>query len=94
LEQSGVTVHLDDSAKQIDLTMDVIMKMLRRENYSWSEVTRMIVCYRHAADLPLWEIYCRRHGMPEFPAVLLLCEVCRDDLLFEVELDLVSVKGC
>jgi hypothetical protein len=42
------------------------------------------------SDAPLLEEYCRAHGIPNLPVIHAHATVCRDDLLFEIELDAIG----
>ena len=83
----GHTIHVGDVRKQIELTMDVVLAILRSRGMDWKDTTRAIGYFRHAADMPLFAEYCAANKLPDMPAVISLNDVCRDDLLFELELD-------
>ena len=54
---------------------------------NFSDTTRAIAYFRHREHIPLWERYCLARRMPLLPVILTQCDVCRDNLLFEIELD-------
>jgi hypothetical protein len=56
----------------------------------WSNLTRGLAYFRDIDDLPIFDLYCEKHGVPrgvllETPAI-----VCRDDLLFELEANAIT----
>lgn len=87
IEPGGKTVHLDDIARQIDLTMEVVGAILAHQNMTWADTTRAIAYYTRKEFLPHFDAWCRDHGLGPMPVVNLLSDVCRGDLLFEIELD-------
>jgi len=87
IEPGGATVHVGDTAKQLDKTMEVVEAILKHANMSWADTTRAIAYFRFQKDIPLWQEYVKAKNLPSFPVTLAECDVCRDDLWFELELD-------
>jgi enamine deaminase RidA (YjgF/YER057c/UK114 family) len=92
IDRDGNTVHLDDIDAQIDLTMRVVHEILTSRGMDWSDVTRSL-SYVRKPDYakPLAE-YFRKHNLQDMPAVVTNNVVCRDDLLFEIEVDAVVAE--
>jgi len=86
----GATAHRGDAARQVQLTMNVVHAILRSRDMDWNHVTRMIAYFRDIADLSHFNTWCRRQELGPLPAAFAQAVVCRDDLLFEVELDAAS----
>ena len=87
IEPGGLTVHIDDTAAQIDLTMRVVAAILESRGMDWSRTTRAVAYLRHDRDRPLLARWLARHDLENLPLVTLQSDVCRDDLLFELEID-------
>jgi len=85
IEPGGKSAFLDDPAGQIALTMDVVLGILNEAGMKIEGATRGLAYFRDPAHMALWQDYCRR--FPPLPLVAVGCHVCRDDLLFEIELD-------
>jgi enamine deaminase RidA (YjgF/YER057c/UK114 family) len=83
----GQTAHEGDPAAQIELTMRVVGAILDEAGLDLGGTTRAIVYFRNPADVDLWESYLVARGLGQLPFVTLGCHVCRDDLLFEIELE-------
>jgi len=92
IEPGGETVHVGDMDKQVALTMDVVEAILCARSMGWEDVVRGVAYFKHAHDLPAYEAYCKKKGLPPMPVVPVQCDVCRDDLLFEIEVDAIQ-KG-
>jgi len=56
----------------------------------WTDVTRSLVYFKAAQDAPLFEAYRKENGLPQFPAVVVENDICRDELLYEIEVDAVK----
>jgi len=87
IDPEGRTCHVGDAVGQTDLTMRVVDRILASRDCTWSEVTRSIVYLKQAAYREPFEGYLRQHQMPTFPAIQIRNDICRDDLLFEIECD-------
>jgi len=87
IEPGGKTVWQGDTAKQIALTMEVVEAMLRPSGLSFGDVTRATAYFKHAADQTILQSWLDANGLAGMPVVPVHCDICRDDLLFEIELD-------
>ncbi len=83
----GRTEHVGDVRKQIALTMDVVAAILNSRQLGWEDITRGIGYLKHAEDAQHFAEYCREAKLPEMPVVIAKNDICRDDLLFEIEVD-------
>jgi enamine deaminase RidA (YjgF/YER057c/UK114 family) len=93
IDEAGNTVFLGDASRQIDKTLEVVGAILSSRDMGWNDVSRSIVYFKHAADASLLEKRRAAAGIPLFPAVVVESDVCRDDLLFEIELDAMKIRG-
>jgi len=92
IEPGGETAHVGDTKAQIDLTMEVVAAILQSRQMDWSHATRAIAYIKDAKEAPLFAQYLRRHGLEKMPLTWMHADVCRDDLLFEIELDAASCR--
>jgi len=86
----GKSMFTNDVAKQIHLTFDVVEAILRSREMDWKNTIRAVGYFRDIEDLPVFQACCRERGIPPLPMVPAHATVCRDDLLFEIELDAIS----
>lgn len=89
----GESLHEGDVGRQIDLTLDVVEAILRSRRMDWSDVTRAIGYFRDFSDRPVFHHRCQARGIPPLPLTPVHAAVCRDDLLFEIELDALAPQG-
>jgi hypothetical protein len=54
---------------------------------SFADVSRATAYFKSPADVAVWDDWRARHELRTMPVVCAGCEICRDDLLFEIELD-------
>jgi len=86
----GHTVHVGDTDAQVALTMEVVEAILTSRDMGWGDVSRAIAYFKHSGDVRALGDYCADRGIQTLPAVLVNDDICRDDLLFEIELDAVG----
>jgi len=90
IEPGGKTAYIGDAGGQIRLTMEVVGAILASRGMGWSDVSRAVMYLKKAEYLPLWRTWLREHALNSFPLVTVEADVCRDDLLVEIELDAVK----
>jgi enamine deaminase RidA (YjgF/YER057c/UK114 family) len=90
IEPGGLTAHVGDAPGQVSLTLRVVEAILSSRGMGWGEVTRGIAYCRTHAAAQAWTAYRHARGLQHLPVVTTLNVVCRDDLLFELEVDAVA----
>lgn len=97
IDAAGRSVHLGDPAGQIERTMAVVEAILQSRGMHWPHLTRGIAYFKRREDVIVWEDWAAAHRLPRFSLAISHADVCRDDLLFEIELDAVHPNegaGC
>jgi enamine deaminase RidA (YjgF/YER057c/UK114 family) len=92
IDPDGKTVYQDDPEKQIRLTMDVVKAILNSRDMDWNDLFRGIAYFKDMDYLPIYRRVAEELGISRFPLAVSHADVCRDDLLFEIEVD--AVKLC
>jgi enamine deaminase RidA (YjgF/YER057c/UK114 family) len=92
IDAQGNTIFLGDCAAQVRQTMEVVQAILQSRDMDWGDVTRSLVYFKRGADAPLFEQYRQENGVPAFPAIVVENDICREDLLFEIEVDAIAAK--
>jgi enamine deaminase RidA (YjgF/YER057c/UK114 family) len=81
----GTTLWVGDVCKQVELTMDVVEAMLRTRGFTFADLTRATAYFRHLTDAGVFAEWLAANRLANLPVVATQCDVCRDDLLFELE---------
>ena len=89
---NGETDHIGDVLGQTALTCDVIEAILVSRGMGWEDVTRATAYVRFPEDFGVFEQHRVAAGIPELPVVVAHNTICRDDLLFELEVDAVQAR--
>jgi enamine deaminase RidA (YjgF/YER057c/UK114 family) len=90
IEQDGKTVYPDDTPAQVNHSMKVIDAILKSRRMDWSDITRAVAFFKHAKDAALLREFCFTHEIPVYPVIVTVTDICRDDLLFEIEVDAIK----
>jgi len=91
IDPDGKTAYQGDPEKQIRLTMDVVKALLESRTMGWSDLFRGIAYFKDMDYLHIYRRVAEELGIPRFPLAVSHADVCRDDLLFEIEVDAVKV---
>ncbi len=83
--------YVGDIEKQVDCTMNAVHAILTSRGHDWKDVTRAIVYLKEPAFRAAWQNWLAANNLAPAFAVETVCDVCRDEWLFEIEVD--AVKG-
>lgn len=89
----GKTIYVGDVQKQIAHTMEVVGAILGSRKMGWEDTSRAIAYFKDIENSPLLDKYCRRNHLPHMPIAVAHGDICRQDLLFEIEIDAVSAQA-
>ncbi len=93
IEPGGATAHVGDIGKQIDLTMRVIAGILSTRGMTFADTVRGVAYVKVPEFAAPWEAWKKARGLARIAIETVVADVCRDDLLFEVELDAVKARA-
>ena len=81
----GETLWVNDVARQVELTLEVVEAILRSRGLAFDDVNRATAYFRHPGDVTVFAQWLQANHLTQMPVVTAQCDVCRDDLLFELE---------
>jgi len=87
IDANGLTAHAKDVDKQIGLTFKVVQSILSSRAMGWSDVARAVAYFKDLDDAPRLSRYLRQNGLHDLPLVMTQADICREDLLFELDAD-------
>ena len=90
ISAGGYTLHTGSVKRQIDHTMKVVRALLKEENYEWENIVRAIAYFKKPEDIKYFRDYCLENDIDISYMLTVGGTICRDDLLFEIELDAVK----
>ncbi len=92
ISPDGCSAHLDDMERQVGLTLDVVAAILESRGMDWERVCRGIAYFKRLEDAPVLGRVLAARGIKPLPLIYANTDICRDELLFEIELD-AAVEG-
>ena len=92
IEPGGLTVFQGDLDGQIKLSLRVVDAIIKSRGMAWNDVSRAVLYFPDIAWMARFEPCRDVLGIPPFPAIYAHCDICRDDLLFELEVDLLTTR--
>ncbi len=93
IARDGKTEHIGDTRAQIERSMQVVAAILESRRMTFADTAFATAFFKHAADAPLFADWLIRQGQQAMPVVSAQCDICRDNLLFEIELEAVQSGG-
>ncbi len=87
IDSQGLSVHHADPQKQIELSMQVVRAILASRGMDWCHTTRAIAYCKKPEYAELFRRYCELHEVPLDHCLFVQADICREELLFELELD-------
>ncbi|MGB5895612.1 MAG: Rid family hydrolase, partial [Ignavibacteriaceae bacterium] len=87
----GETANIGSIYKQVELSMKVVKAILQSRHMSWENVSRGIIYFKNINDINSFENFCSDNNIPELPLSMIKADICRNDLLFEIEVDAITI---
>lgn len=91
IDAAGHTIHEGDVEQQIRTTLAVIHAILTSRGMDWNDLFRGIAYFKDIKDLPLYRRIEAELGIPPYSQAISHADVCRGDLLFELEVDAIQL---
>ena len=91
INERGETVYVNDLEGQVFHTMMSVGTLLGLCGAGWQDVCMATAFFKKADHIPTFERVLRTLGVPGFPVVSTVADVCRPELLFELEATAVYV---
>ncbi len=92
IDAEGNTIHVGNLDAQIHQTIDVVQAILHSRGMDFSNVTCGIAYFKHPDSKTVWPRYADQYGLPQSRILVVSNDICRDDLLFEIEVDAIVKK--
>ena len=76
-----------DVRKQVAWTFEVVEAVLRSRGFAFSDIIRATAYIKNRAHVRAFTEWCAAPELRFLPVVTAQCDICRDELLFELEAD-------
>ena len=92
IDGHGVSLHSGDIHGQIECTLHNIEALLAQKDLCLKDICSATVFVKHPHDAEIFYRMAAARGLQDLPAVCVVADVCRDELLFEMDAEAVVEK--
>ncbi len=85
IDDEGKSIFLGDAASQIRQTLSVVRSLVEPEGATLQDLCEATVFLKNPADYPTYQRIMEESGMADMPTVHVIADVCRKELLFELD---------
>jgi len=85
IDAQGQSLHPGDVRAQIDCTFDKIAALIGPEGATLTDIAAACVFVKRPADALIYQERAAARGLEHLPTVIMTADVCRDELLFEMD---------
>ncbi len=93
IDEAGVSCHPGDFRAQMHMTLDVVEALIGQEGASLSDICNATLFLKEARFAAECRQVLRERGLEGLPGVPVVADVCRDDLLFEMDGTAAAFRG-
>jgi enamine deaminase RidA (YjgF/YER057c/UK114 family) len=85
IDEQGRSLYPGDVRAQIDCTFDKIAALIGQEGASLKDIVAACVFVKRPEDALVYQERAAAWGLENLPAVIMVADVCREELLFEID---------
>jgi enamine deaminase RidA (YjgF/YER057c/UK114 family) len=85
IDEKGRSLFKDDPAGQIRQTLDVVSALIAPEGATLQDLCEATVFFKRRQDYSVYQEIIKQLDIPDVPSVNMIANVCRDELLFELD---------
>ena len=89
IDEQGRSLYPGDVRAQIDCTFDKIEALIRQEGASLTDIAAACVFVKRPEDALVYQERAAARGLANLPAVVMVADICRPELLFEIDAEVV-----
>jgi enamine deaminase RidA (YjgF/YER057c/UK114 family) len=92
IDESGNSIYAGDPVAQIRQSLNVVAAIAELEGATLRDLCEATVFMKHKEDFPAFQQVIEEMGIPTIPSVNVVADICRDELLFELDAVLTVAK--
>ena len=85
IDEQGQSLYPGDVRAQIDCTFDKIAALIGQEGATLTDIAAACVFVKRPEDALVYQERAAARGLSNLPAVIMVADVCREELLFEMD---------
>ncbi len=91
--QRGQSLHPGDVKAQINCTFDKIAALIAPVGATLADIAAACIFIKRPEDAPAYQEIATARGLANLPAVILVADICREELLFEMDAEVAFDPG-
>ena len=93
IDEYGNSVFLDDPEAQIRNTMNVVSSLIAKEGATLQDICEATLFFKRSEDISFYQKVAEQIGIANLPSVSVVADVCRPELLFEIDAAFIIEKN-
>jgi enamine deaminase RidA (YjgF/YER057c/UK114 family) len=93
IDENGVSLYPGDIRAQIDCTFDKVQALLEQEGAGLQDICAATVFIKQPEFAEIFYEMAATRGLENFPCVCIVADVCREELLFEIDAEAIIKTG-
>jgi enamine deaminase RidA (YjgF/YER057c/UK114 family) len=93
IDEQGRSLYPGDVRGQIDCTFDKIAALIGQEGASLQDIAAACVFVKRPEDALVYHELAAARGLTNLPTVVMVADICRPELLFEIDAEVVLEPG-
>ncbi len=93
IDETGKSLYPGDIHAQVECTLDKIETLLDKEGATLKDICAATVFVKHPNYANVFRKIAAARGLEHFPGVCVVADICRDELLFEMDAEVVFGHG-
>lgn len=89
IAQNGDSIFIGDTERQIEMALKVVDALIKNGGMDWSDTAFAMAYFKDSKDFFLFDECCKRLNI-DIAHVKIEADICRRDLLFEIEMTLIK----
>ena len=85
IDDTGRSTHSDDFVAQTETTLDTVAALIGTAGAGLHDLSQATAFIKRPADVPAFQQLLERRGLAHLPIVCTIADVCRPELLFELD---------
>jgi len=85
IDEQGKSLFPGNTREQIRKTFEIVDALISKENVSLKDICHATVFLKRQEDMSIYQEVANKYGLADMPAVCVIADVCRDELLFELD---------
>lgn len=93
IDEQGRSLYPGDVSSQIEATFDKVEMLIQKRGASLPDACAATAFFKRAEDAPVFDEICQKRGLDRDVCVCVVADVCREELLFELDAEFAWKQG-